>query len=272
MRVPRSHKYKADSIFLYMEEKMSLKSHINEIIPNFIFPFIAIPFWLFHPHRECFLILPSSNCWMVIKRNDKLYVPSPKVSQRLFNFVNLYERDFYVEEGETVLDVGACVGAFARSVAGKAKRIVAIEPEPDNVVCLRKNVQEFENVDIIQKGVWSKKGYLNLNLSWGIEGHSITKTGSQGSVNIQVDSIDNIVSDLNIEKVDFIKMNVEGAEIEALEGAKKTLKNTEKISVASYYQRNGKITAPRVRDFLDSQGFNVSVSEKNIVYARKRTD
>jgi len=141
-------------------------------------------------------------------------------------------REFVLKEG-VAIDVGANLGMLSIPLAkmlGDKGKVISIEAEKKNIEFLRKNVRinNLKNVFVIGKGAYSKKGKINLNLDeYGIGGHSIQKTkGSEFGKKqlIDVDTIDNILKELKIKKVDLVKIDIEGGEIDALKGAKKTLK------------------------------------------------
>lgn len=87
---------------------------------------------------------------------------------------------------------------------------------------------------------------------------------------IKVDTMDNILKDLKIDKVDFITMDIEGAEIEALEGAKETLRNNDvKLAIASYHKIDGQPTYKTIIPMMEKIGFK-SYFENGISYFERR--
>jgi len=129
------------------------------------------------------------------------------------------------------VDIGANGGMHtipsARNMQGK---VIAIEPEPKNFEILKKNIKlnGLKNVIALNKGCFSKKGKLTFYLDdGGIGGHSfINKEIGHRHVKINVDTLDNILKNLKIKRVDLIKIDVEGAETDVLKGAMKTLKSS----------------------------------------------
>ena len=165
-----------------------------------------------------------------------------------------YERYFSVESGDIVIDAGASRGWFINSVADRAGLIVAIEPEAKNIAYLSERTRDLPNVIIAPLGLWNYKTELPLYLHKRPGEHSLFN-GGRSAMNIQVDTIDNIVSKLNLQRIDFIKMDIEGAELEALEGAEETLKKARKVVIAAYHVRDGEPTYNKVMDFLQKRGF-----------------
>jgi FkbM family methyltransferase len=143
-----------------------------------------------------------------------------------------------VHEGDVVLDGGAHFGAFTRTALNRgAKLVVAIEIAPENAQCLRRNfASEIQagRVIVYEKGVWDKNDTMVLSRKNHTWADQVNSTGPGPSV--AVTTIDAIVSDLRLPKVDFIKLDIEGAERNALAGASGTLRKFRpRMAVASYH-------------------------------------
>jgi FkbM family methyltransferase len=128
------------------------------------------------------------------------------------------------------IDVGAHIGKYAVKVGkNKPNKVIAIEPEEYNFTLLKKNVYKngLSNTLLINKGVYSQKGKLSFYLSDKGEGlHSIFQTDDTTTkTTIDVDTLDNIIDEINFKgKIDLIKIDVEGAEVEVVKGALKIIK------------------------------------------------
>ena len=170
-----------------------------------------------------------------------------------------YQKYFNVMPGDTVVDIGACVGDFtfpALEKVGENGVVVAIEPDPDNFSVLQKRTSEYNNIVLVNKGVWNEKTVLDLNISSDCkECHSLIYHFDNETISIDVDTLDNILSEIGIQKIDFLKMDIEGAEIEAIEGASESLNITSKGSIASYHLRNNEKTAENIEEKLRNKGF-----------------
>ena len=135
-----------------------------------------------------------------------------------------------VRAGDTVLDCGANVGAFIRKALGQgAGSVVAIEPAPENVICLRKTFEEeirAGRVIVYPKGVWDHDCELVLrtyDYQSGGDSVALKYPHSRPGPTVQLTTIDNLTSELKLQRVDFIKMDIEGSERQALRGAKQTV-------------------------------------------------
>jgi hypothetical protein len=89
------------------------------------------------------------------------------------------------------------------------------------------------------------------------------------SAQVEVDTLDGILAELNVQKVDFIKMNIEGAEIEVLKGAVGTLKNNSvALAIEAHHLVGGAPTHETVVPWLKEAGFDAFLGRKGVVYAR----
>jgi len=148
-----------------------------------------------------------------------------------------------VKEGDIVLDCGANVGVFTRVALDQgARTVVAIEPAPENLESLRRNFQEeiaAGRVIIYPKGVWDKDDVLTLRRdpnNTAADSVVMLKDKNAASIQVPLTTIDKLVAELKLDRVDYVKMDIEGAETNALAGARETLaKFHPRLSLASYH-------------------------------------
>lgn len=146
-------------------------------------------------------------------------------------------RDIYeppgheVRPGDVVLDCGANIGVFTRKALTRgARQVVAIEPSPSILPALRRNFEpeiRAGRVIVYPKGVWDRDAELQLTQDDAYpESSSVVLQPDERvhRIGIPVTTIDQIVAELNLPRVDFIKMDIEGAEKPALQGAQNTLR------------------------------------------------
>ncbi len=134
----------------------------------------------------------------------------------------------FVQPGDVVLDCGANVGVFTRAaLSAGAAQVVAIEPSPRNLACLRKNLANEiagGRVIVAPVGVWDTDDTLTLIESDAPpeDGFVRSASGHKG-VAVPLTTIDKLVRKFELRKVDFIKLDIEGAEQRALAGAQVTI-------------------------------------------------
>ncbi len=158
-----------------------------------------------------------------------------------------------IRPGDTVLDCGANVGVYTRTaLAEGAAMVVAIEPARENIECLRRNfAAEIAQgrVIVYPKGVWDKDDLLTLHVdpdNSAADSFLIERPGSHGVEKVPLTTIDKLVAELSLERVDFIKMDIEGAEVRALEGGRATLERFHpRMAISAYHDRRHPVAVPR---------------------------
>jgi FkbM family methyltransferase len=137
-----------------------------------------------------------------------------------------------IQANDVVFDVGSHVGAFTRYCLRRGARlVVAIEPEPINAECFRKNFQNElreGRVILVDAAVSDNGGTLQLSMgddarSWSFSALPVLQAAGASKVTVRTTTIDAIVEELNLSRVDFIKMNIEGSERPAIQGARRTI-------------------------------------------------
>jgi FkbM family methyltransferase len=188
---------------------------------------------------------PRGRFWMAAQSQNALEVDLAEQARKIYGKGDKGERP-----GDVVLDCGANVGVYTKTaLATGAKLVVAIEPAPENLECLRRNLaKEIADgrVVVCPKGVWDREDTLTLNRDqknsardslFQLQGPTIN------SIQVPLTTIDKLVADLNLERVDFIKMDIEGAEKNAILGARDTLKKFKPRMALCVYHRRGDETA-----------------------------
>ncbi len=179
-----------------------------------------------------------------------------------------------IKEGQIVLDIGANIGYYTlifANLVGKKGHVFAFEPEPDNFDLLKKNVEtnNYKNTTTENLAVSNKIGNVKLYLCKSNAGqHKIfpSKTISDDYVNVNVTTIDEYfkLSDL-YDKISFIKIDVEGAEMGVLQGMDNLL---EKNRLTLLMEFNPKqmieynVSPQDLLNFLVSKGFILNYVDK----------
>jgi FkbM family methyltransferase len=144
-----------------------------------------------------------------------------------------------IKPGMTFIDVGAHVGYYsllaARQVGSEGK-VYSFEPEPINYSLLVKNVElnGYKNVTTISQAVSSAKGSTTLFVSALDSGrNSVFHHGlpESGSVEVATTSLDAFLDKHGWPKIDLIKIDVEGAELNVLAGMTELLRKSENLKL-----------------------------------------
>jgi FkbM family methyltransferase len=170
--------------------------------------------------------------------------------------------DQRVKSGMTVLDIGAHVGYYARRCAervGEQGRVIAFEPHPRTFAMLQQNVKNRANVTPIQAALAETEGtaelydYLMMSASGSLHYDESMRDLQQSQLSdsdiapridsefqvqkfsVRTVSVDACLEELGIQKVDVVKMDIEGAEIGALHGMKQTIANSPDLALIMEY-------------------------------------
>ena len=129
-----------------------------------------------------------------------------------------------IKPGDIVLDIGANIGLytlFLSSAVGKDGKVIAVEPDPENVKILKNNLvkNKCKNVEVLEMALASKTEGGNLFRNDTNRGHSslMNLNNTDEATKIQINRGDEILKMLNI-KPDAAKIDVEGAEPEVIAG------------------------------------------------------
>jgi FkbM family methyltransferase len=193
-----------------------------------------------------------NRCFRFWKRGEKRYellkFKMPKYNFEFycrnnkddFKTMTFHEDDilkyhFTPKEGNVVVDVGAHIGAYTivgSKRVGPNGKVVAIEADPDNFDVLNRNIQlnKLSNVIALNYAAYSKEKEIKLYLPSGAGGSSYTKYNTIMSdraheekfVQVKGNTLDYLLQSntVKLEEVNWIKIDVEGAEYEVLKGAK----------------------------------------------------
>lgn len=180
---------------------------------------------------------------------------------------------FRPKEGDIVVDIGAHMGRYtipsAKSV-GVSGKVIAVEAHPYNFGILQHNLKlnKLTNVSALNSAVYSKKANLKLYLpdeDLGYTMHHSVMTNYLSTkynneierkyIEVEADTLDNLLKSSGITTVNWIKIDVEGAEYEVLKGAREILSTNKPISIL--VEVHGKDTYGPTIELLRSNNFNI---------------
>jgi FkbM family methyltransferase len=142
-----------------------------------------------------------------------------------------------VNPGDVVIDAGGCWGDTALYFAQDAARVFCFECMPSNIEIIQQNLALNPvlgaKIGVIQRALWSRSGEKFVFKDMGPGSHPVEDGDGQ---DVETQTIDDFVSANSVKRVDFIKMDIEGAEPEALIGAERTIrKHRPKLAISVYH-------------------------------------
>lgn len=132
-------------------------------------------------------------------------------------------------EPKYIIDCGANIGLSALYFNNKYpnSEIIAFEPHPDIFEILEKNTQNNKNIKCIQSAIWNKEGIIKFN-SINSDASSITQNiNNSKSIEVKTEQLKKYLN----KSVDFLKIDIEGAEYEVIMDIKDELKQVKNIFI-----------------------------------------
>ncbi len=171
---------------------------------------------------------------------------------------NYYQHFYKVKTNDVVLDAGANCGhltLFFSKLVGKNGMVYAFEPDKFNIERIAQNRQLnkdlADNIKIEELLLWNENKLVDFNEAGTVGSSAVWIPDADKCVQKEAVRIDDWVLKNNIQKLDFIKMDIEGAEIEALDGCVQTIaKLRPHFAIASYHIVDGEATYIKVEEFF----------------------
>lgn len=178
-------------------------------------------------------------------RGHQMYLAGSKGYPPIAMATNRYEEEStkllegLLKPGMTVIDAGSHVGYYALLAArqiGPEGRVYAFEPDPDNYELLLRNIalNGYTNIEAVKKALSNQVGTATLFLTTLDNGrHSTYRHGlpERGSVDVETTTIDTFLEARGWPTVDLVKIDIEGAEMDVLEGASQFLAKCPSLKV-----------------------------------------
>lgn len=183
---------------------------------------------------------------------DELFIP--------YIYKEIYLEGIYIDIFNTrkdmvVLDVGANIGCVTQYMRDFSKKVYAIEPSTEHYEALAKNVEfnKWTNVVPINAAIADKDGEMTLNLNTSNRTcHSLTMNYGKGGEKVKTMCFETLFKKYKIDKVDFMKFDVEGAEEMILmsEDFKKMSPKISALMVEFHFP-----TFPKIVNYLMEMGY-----------------
>jgi len=285
------------SIRIFLGRERRDRSYIVQklrYITNYFSPSFSLFSFLYKAIRFLRLGNPRLLKINVPKYNYKAYCPINK-----HDFFNMTAREdevieqFNAKDGDIVVDIGAHIGRYTiinSKRVGENGKVIAIEAHPDNFEILNRNIKlnKLTNVIPLNYAVYSKQTKLKLYLPVEEPGFTIYNTimvnrtaSEEKFTEVNANTLDNILlqqNGISHADINWIKIDVEGAELEVLKGSSSILSKSKDISllIEIHNLHGGTNLYRQIVEFLDIYNFKIEFEntyesgEKHII-VRKPT-
>lgn len=217
------------------------------------------------PHT---IILPEGR--LILNKND---LPlSGRLSVRMYEPLMTKLIRSHTQEGMVVVDIGANIGYYTLIFAGRVGvkgNVFSYEPEKTNFCRLQENIAEnkLTNTQAFQTALGDKVETRFLYLSNNSSTHSLGDNSRlKNPVKVSVETLDDSLRSFDNPPVDIIKMDVEGAELLALEGMRKTLaRSPHLVLFTEFYPKGIEKLGGSPLEFLNTLracGFSISIIDE----------
>lgn len=184
------------------------------------------------------------------------------IQQQIFFFGYYDERGMkclkkYLNKGDVFIDIGANVGCYsliASKIVTETGKVYAFEPVNSIYNCLKKNVElnNLKNIVLEKKAIYNKRGvkdlYISLSDNMGMS--SISTPVSNYIEKVNTITLDEFIRNNKVNKVDFIKIDIEGAELYALQGMTNTIIQNKPVIIVELNEWILKETGIDMKDII----------------------
>jgi len=132
----------------------------------------------------------------------------------------------FVKDFGVAVDIGANVGLWSRDLVRKFAHVIAIEPVVDFQECMRKNVP-MENIEIWPIALGTEDTSIDMIITKGNTGHSHINKDTIGTGKVEMKRLDS----LNFDRIDYMKIDCEGYEMQILKGGENTIRTHQPVIV-----------------------------------------
>jgi len=174
------------------------------------------------------------------------------------------------KEGGTIIEAGAYVGykavAFGRRL-GSSGKVIAIELSPENFELLAENIKANQMEDRIQPlncAVWSEDTELMLK---GVSrmNYSVASVDEKSPPEIHATkarSLDSIIEEFEVDTIDFLNLQLNGAELEAIKGLQKHWSKVSYLNIITRFHKDGVLLVEQAREILEARGALIVVDSR----------
>jgi FkbM family methyltransferase len=174
-----------------------------------------------------------------------VYLRKGTVDQEVYEYVfsQQYHRPVHLlRDSPVILDLGTNIGLSVvdLKLVYPDARIYGFEMDKNNYEVAQKNCSTIPAVHISNKAIWKSNGMMSYQKAGNDDAYKLDPSVANGKNEISVETItiDKIIAENNIDFVDFVKMDIEGAELEIFEAPLDWLNKVGEIKIEVHYDKS----------------------------------
>lgn len=235
----------------------------------------------FNRYINCFGYWPGIIAYFKIKlaKSENISINIPQSRTKIIlraatSDIKVFEQIFIDKDYEIklpidpkyIIDAGANIGlatiVFANAYPNA--HILSVEPEESNYTLLKKNTAKYLNVHPLKAGIWGKPAFLRIENpkadQWSFQLEETTKSGEINAI-----TIENAMQILSTKRIDLLKLDIEGAEIEVFSSNVSWLENVDVI-IIELHDRLRAGCRETVQEAIASYSFSQQKHGENIIF------
>jgi len=183
-------------------------------------------------------------------REYTIWVTSDRATRdEFYDELEIRDRYFKVGSGDVVIDIGSQYGNYTLDACSLGARVYAFDPNPKTYGTLKANLElnGFDSHRLFNLGLWSRSGELSIK---DYAPHS------DWEGKFRATTLDEWAELHGVNRIDFIKIDTEGAELEILKGGLNSIKRFKPKLLVEVHTFVNESLLPAVEDFLKGLGYS----------------
>jgi FkbM family methyltransferase len=174
-----------------------------------------------------------------------------------------YLKHYFLQPGDIYVEGGANVGRTAFLAQAMGAKAVLIEPSPFNLLVIEKKIKAMDINFIVVKKALSKEKKIGFLVMAGGKSDRLGESGDKIVV-VEIDTLPNILAELQISKVDLFDCDIEGQEVEVVKQLDPKVELH--LAIACYHLGSEERVQKEIIDVLKAKGYKELVYEDGLVF------
>ncbi len=248
----------------YIQKTLAILSrckHLFKILPVVDSLKLVLFSYVYSEEKEI-LVSPRKLNFPILIRNNRI---DERTLLGTFNLkYHLPPPEIQLSDKPTILDLGANIGSTCCHYASLYPNasIIGYELDKDNAILALTNITPYENIEIKQQGVWSKNITSTYSIKNKTNAYRVEDLDPKNEdvITVQLVAINEIVKSYGV--VDFLKMDIEGAEIDILSNSNHSwLDNLQSFNIEFHLNKNQSLIY--YEKFFEKKGFTISRNNRH---------